>query len=339
MNIVDNPAEQNKSNRNRTQTAGEKTLQFFSQNSLLLIYFTMCVGLSIWVPYFFSWENFTGLTLSVSQIGLVSCAMMICLASRDFDLSVGSTVAFAGVMVSMMINYTNNIALSVFTTLLAGALIGAFNGWVVAYLRINALITTLATMQIVRGLSFITSGGRAVGISNENFFIFGSSSFLNIQAPVWVMIVVFICFGVILNHTIFGRNALAIGGNSEASLLAGIHVQKTRVYIFTILGLISAIAGVILASRITSGQPNAATGFELDVISACVLGGVSMAGGKANIIGVIVGVFILGTVQNAMNLLNIDAFYQYVVRGLILLIAVLMDQIKTSGWSFLSRKL
>jgi L-arabinose transport system permease protein len=136
---------------------------------------------------------------------------------------------------------------------------------------------------------------------------------------------------VLLNKTVYGRNTLAIGGNPEAARLAGVNVNMTRIVIFLIQGVIAALAGVILAARITSGQPNAAQGFELNVISACVLGGVSLLGGRASISGVLVGVLIMGTVQNAMNLLNIDAFYQYLVRGGILLAAVLVDQLKNRG--------
>jgi L-arabinose transport system permease protein len=148
---------------------------------------------------------------------------------------------------------------------------------------------------------------------------------------VWVAALCFVVFGVLLNKTIYGRNTLAIGGNPEAARLAGVNVNMTRIVIFLIQGVIAALAGVILAARITSGQPNAAQGFELNVISACVLGGVSLLGGRATISGVLVGVLIMGTVQNAMNLLNIDAFYQYLVRGAILLAAVLVDQLKNRG--------
>ena len=146
--------------------------------------------------------------------------------------------------------------------------------------------------------------------------------------PVWIAILCFILFAVLLNKTVYGRNTLAIGGNPEAARLAGVQVNATRITIFLIQGVIAALAGIILAARITSGQPNAAQGFELNVISACVLGGVSLMGGRATVSGVLVGVLIMGTVQNAMNLLNIDTFYQYLVRGGILLTAVLADQLK-----------
>ncbi len=308
-----------------------KWLRHLDEYSLILIFIALFVVLSFTVEYFFSWRNMIGLALSVSQIGMVACTMMFCLASRDFDLSIGSTVAFAGVLCAMVINQTGSVTLGILASLVGGGIIGFINGAVIAKLRINALITTLATMEMVRGLAYIASNGQAVGVSKESFFVLGNAEFLGIPSPVWITILCFIVFGIMLNKTVYGRNTLAVGGNPDASRLAGVNVDTTRIYIFLIQGVIAALAGVILASRITSGQPNAAQGFELNVISACVLGGVSLMGGRATMSGVIVGVLIMGTVQNAMNLLNIDAFYQYLVRGGILLAAVLIDQLKNRG--------
>jgi L-arabinose transport system permease protein len=305
--------------------------QQITEYSLIVIFVVMFVVMSLTVDHFFSIENMLGLALSVSQIGMVACTMMFCLASRDFDLSVGSTVAFAGVLCAMVLNATNNTFIAMAAAVAAGAAIGFVNGAVIAYLRINALITTLATMEIVRGFGFIVSHGQAVGVSSDTFIALGNLTFFGVSLPIWVTLVCFIVFGVMLNHTVYGRNTLAIGGNPEASRLAGINVERTRVWIFLIQGAVTALAGVILASRITSGQPNAAEGFELNVISACVLGGVSLLGGRATISGVVIGVLIMGTVENVMNLLNIDAFYQYLVRGAILLAAVLLDQLKNRG--------
>jgi L-arabinose transport system permease protein len=296
--------------------------------SLVLIFVVLFAVLSGTVPYFFSWDNIVSVALSVSQIGMVACTMMFCLASRDFDLSVGSTVAFAGVTCAMVANATGSVMLGVAASLVAGAAIGFINGAIIAKLKINALITTLAMMEIVRGLAFLVSKGQAIGVSNEAFYVLGTDMLFGLPIPVWITVACFIVFGVMLNKTAYGRNTLAIGGNPEAVRLAGVAVDRTRIVIFLIQGVIAAFAGVILASRITSGQPNAGEGFELDVISACVLGGVSLAGGRATISGVLVGVLIMGTVQNAMNLMNIDTFYQYVVRGAILLAAVLVDQLK-----------
>ncbi|KXV10303.1 L-arabinose transporter permease [Caballeronia megalochromosomata] len=309
----------------------QKWWQQITEYSLIVIFVVMFLTMSLTVDHFFSIENMLGLALSISQIGMVACTMMFCLASRDFDLSVGSTIAFAGVLCAMVLNATDNTAIAIVAAVAAGAVIGFVNGAVIAYLRINALITTLATMEIVRGLGFIVSHGQAVGVSSDTFIALGGLSMIGISLPIWVTLACFIVFGVLLNQTVYGRNTLAIGGNPEASRLAGINVERTRVWIFLIQGAVTALAGVILASRITSGQPNAAQGFELNVISACVLGGVSLLGGRATISGVVIGVLIMGTVENVMNLLNIDAFYQYLVRGAILLAAVLLDQLKNRG--------
>ena len=306
-----------------------KWAERIAEYSLVLVYAAMFGVLSLTVPHFFSVPNMLGLALSVSQVGMVACTMMLCLAARDFDLSVGSTIAFAGVLCATLLTLVDNTFLAVLGTVLCGAVIGAVNGTVIAYLRINALIATLATMLIVRGLGFIVSSGQAVGVANEHFILLGSMPLLGAPLPIWVTALCFAVFGVLLNQTVFGRNILAIGGNPEASRLAGINVERTRLLIFLIQGAVTALAGVILASRITSGQPNAAQGFELDVISACVLGGVSLMGGRATIVGVLIGVLIMGTVNNVMNLTNVDAFYQYVARGVILLTAVMFDQLKT----------
>ena len=309
----------------------QKWWQQITEYSLILIFAVMFITMSLTVDHFFSIENMLGLALSISQIGMVACTMMFCLASRDFDLSVGSIIAFAGVLCAMVLNATGSTFIAIVAAVVAGAAIGFVNGAVIAYLRINALITTLATMEIVRGLGFIVSHGQAVGVSSDTFIALGGLTFFGVSLPIWVTLVCFIVFGVMLNQTVYGRNTLAIGGNPEASRLAGINVERTRVYIFLIQGAVTALAGVILASRITSGQPNAAEGFELNVISACVLGGVSLLGGRATISGVVIGVLIMGTVENVMNLMNIDAFYQYLVRGAILLAAVLLDQLKNRG--------
>nr|WP_229482982.1 L-arabinose ABC transporter permease AraH [Massilia horti] len=299
--------------------------------SMPLAYAVLFGVLSATVENFFSPTNIIGLMLSVAQIGMVACTMMMCLASRDFDLSVGSMIAFSGVLGAIILERTDSVLLAFGGALGAGALIGAGNGFLIAYLRVNALIATLATMLMVRGLAFIVSHGQAVGIANDAFMSIGDARPAGVPLPVIVTGLCFIVFGVLLNHTIFGRNTLAIGGNPEAARLAGVRVERLRVWIFLLQGVVTSLAGLILASRITSGQPNSAQGFELDVISACVLGGVSLQGGKARIFGVLIGVLIMGTVENVMNLLDVDAFYQYLVRGVILLAAVLLDQLKTRG--------
>jgi L-arabinose transport system permease protein len=302
--------------------------KFFDKAGMLIVLAILFIGCAFGVENFFTLTNMKGLALAVSMTGMVSCTMLFCLAAGDFDLSIGSVVACAGVVAAVVMNRTESVTLGIVAGLGLGAAVGAFNGYVVAGLKINALITTLATMQIVRGLAFIISGFTAVGITQEKFFDLGNSSPFGIGTPVWITAACFIVFGFILNRTVFGRDTLAVGGNAEAAHLAGISVTRVKIAIFTMQGVMAAFAGIVLASRITSGQPNTSLGFELEVISACVLGGVSLTGGVGSMAFVIAGVLIMGIVQNAMNLLNIRSDYQYVSRGVILLAAVLFDRWK-----------
>jgi L-arabinose transport system permease protein len=320
--------------------------EFWRNSGMVVIFVVLFVCALVLVRNFANWNNMIGLGLSVVTIGLVSCTMMFCLAAGDFDLSVGSTVALAGVLSVIVTNNTNNAVLGVLAGVAVGAAVGLANGIVIAMVGINALITTLATMQIVRGAAYLVSDGKAVGARVEGFFTLGNSTLgellgvqtassetlmgrvLAIPTPILIVILFFVIFGVLLNKTTFGRNTLAIGGNKEASRLAGIPVARTKVLIFVLQGLVAGFAGVILASRFTSGQPKTSEGLELQVISACVLGGVSMAGGVASISGVLVGVLIMGTVQNVMNLREVQTFWQYVVSGAILLAAVMFDRLK-----------
>ena len=319
-----------------TSTSGSTSARtpladFLDRAGMLLVLVLLFAVCALFVENFLSWRNLQGLALAVTTIGMVACTMLFCLAAGDFDLSVGSVVACAGVLAAVVMTRTGSITLGVLAGLGLGAASGFTNGFVVARLGINALITTLATMQIVRGLGFIISDGKAVGIAQEGFFALGNSSLLDVPTPVWITVACFAGFGFVLNRTVFGRDTLAVGGNAEAAHLAGIPVARVKIVIFTLQGVMAAFAGIVLASRMTSGQPNASLGFELEVISACVLGGVSLTGGIGSMGFVIAGVLIMGIVQNAMNLLNVPTFYQYVARGLILLAAVLFDRWKRRG--------
>ncbi|MFN3607221.1 MAG: ABC transporter permease subunit, partial [Cypionkella sp.] len=241
------------------------------EQGLVVIFLLAFALVSVFVPNFLTERNMLGLLQSVVTVGIVACTMMFCLAARDFDLSVGSIVAFTGMAAVMASNATGSIVLGILAALVCGFGVGFINGVVIAKFRINALITTLATMQIVRGLALIASDGRAVGINDPAFFGIALTRFFGIPAPIWVLAGLFVLFGFVLNRTVFGKNTLAIGGNPEASRLAGVNVDRTRIMIFALQGLVCAVAGILLASRITSGQPNSAVGLELSVISACGL--------------------------------------------------------------------
>jgi L-arabinose transport system permease protein len=300
----------------------------FSQLGMLLILAVLFIGCSIFVDNFLSAQNLKGLLLAVSTVGMVSCTMLFCLASGNFDLSVGTIVPCAGVIAALITSKTGSYVMGLSAGLAVGTIVGLLNGVIVAICRINPLITTLAMMQIVKTATFKISEGKAIGVANSAFFALGQSSFLGIQTPIWLCFACFVFFGFLLDRTTFGRNTLAIGGNEEAARLAGIAVPRTKIIIFAMQGLIAAFAGIVLAGRMASGQPKSSEGFELEVIAACVLGGVSLTGGIGRISFVIAGVLIMGIVQNAMSLLNVESFWQYGVRGAILLAAVLFDRLK-----------
>ena len=303
--------------------------RLWDEAGMVVVVIALFIGCALFVPNFANVRNMAGLGLAVSMTGMVACTMLFCLASGDFDLSIGSVVACAGVLAAVLVNKTGSVFVGIAGGLAIGAAVGLVNGLVIAKLKINALITTLAMMQIVRGLAFIFSpGGVSVSVTDERFFILGNTRFLAIPTPVWITLVCFVVFGLLLQYTTFGRNTLAVGGNEEAARLAGIRVDRIKITIFTMQGAMAAFAGIVMASRMTSGQPNVGLGFELAVISACVLGGVSLTGGVGNMLFVISGVLIMGIVQNAMNLMNVPTFYQYVVSGAILLAAVILDRLK-----------
>jgi L-arabinose transport system permease protein len=302
--------------------------QVWETTGILVVFVAFVLILAATVENFATPINIRTILVSVSVVGMVACTMLFCLAGGDFDLSVGSTVALGGVIAALVVNKTGSVAYAVLIPVCVGAVVGLVNGFFIAKVGINALITTLATMQIVRGTAQLASDGSSIGVSNESFAALGQTFWLGLPTPVWLMIGCFVLFGVLLNKTLFGRNTLAVGGNSEAARLAGIAVAKTKIAVFTLQGMVAAFAGVVLASRVTSGQPTAGLGLELQVISACVLGGVSLTGGVGTITGVIVGVLIMGVLENAMGLLNIQAFWKLVISGSVLLLAVTLDRLK-----------
>jgi L-arabinose transport system permease protein len=293
------------------------------------------------VPGFGTSRNAADLLLQVSTVGMVASTMLFCLASGNFDLSVGTLIPCGGVLCALVLRETGNAPLAIATALAFGGFVGLVNGVVVAKFRINALITTLSTMMMVRGVAFVFAEGKSIGINSPAVLNLANLAFpvfrdpatgavlFQVSLPVWICFGLFAFFGFVLQRTAFGRNTLAIGGNEEAARLAGIAVDRVKITIFAVQGVVAALAGVLLSARMGIGDPKTAQGSELSIISACVLGGVSLAGGVGRMSHVVAGVFIMGIVENAMNLLGIDSFYQYIVRGAILLGAVLFDRFRT----------
>jgi len=307
---------------------------------MLLILAALLILCGIFVPGFASATNAMNLLLQVSTVGLVASTMLFCLASGNFDLSVGTLIPAGGVLCALILRHSDSLFLGVGGALFFGLLVGLANGVIVAKAKINPLITTLSTMMMVRGAAFVFADGKSIGVNNDHLlgianwafpvFYEGNTSrvLFQITTPVWLCFACFLGFGFILRRTIFGRSTLAVGGNEEAARLAGLPVDRVKIVIFAAQGIIAALAGVLLTARLGIGDPKVAQGSELSIIAACVLGGVSLSGGVGKMSFVVAGVFIMGIVENAMNLLSIDSFYQYIVRGAILLSAVLFDRFR-----------
>ncbi|HWA82431.1 MAG TPA: L-arabinose ABC transporter permease AraH [Fimbriimonadaceae bacterium] len=301
----------------------------WDKGGMLILLLVLFLYAALGVQNFLTQTNLIyALGLSVTTTGIVSCGMLFCLAAGDFDLSVGSVAAFAGVFVAIVLEKMGGSLLAIPVCLAACACIGLLNGFVIAVCGVNALIATLATMQIVRGLGYLLRDGKSVATTGDAFTKLGTGSFLGLPIPIWVFIACLVVFGFLLHTTIFGRSTLAVGGNREAARLSGIPTKRIKVMIFTLQALLAGLAGIVSTSQQQLGDPKGMVGLELRVISACVLGGVSLTGGIGSIYHVIVGVLIMGTVQNVMDLKSVPTFYQYLISGAILLAAVLLDRLK-----------
>lgn len=294
---------------------------------LLIVYALLVIALSLLSPYFFSVNNFLNILVAVSIIGIIAVAMTVVIVSGGIDLSVGSVVALTGTAVAQLSHKMPTPAAAL-VALLLGTLIGALNGVAVTRIGINPLIATLGTLSIARGLAFVFSGGLTQTIDDERFGFLGQGFVLGIPFPVIVMLLLFLLVAWVMRSTVFGRSLYAVGGNAQASRLAGLPVRQLQMTVYILSGFSAALGGIFLSSQLGAGAPQAASGIELSVIAAVILGGTSLSGGKGTIGGTLVGVLILGTLNNGLTLLNVSSYYQEVARGAVLLIAVGLDQFR-----------
>ena len=276
-------------------------------------------------------DNIFNILRQVSIVGIISVGMTLVMVAGGIDLSCGSVVGFAGVgSALLMVEYNWNPVAAAIMMCICGLGIGIANGFFIAQLRVPAFIATLGMMTSVRGIAYIITGGLPVFGFNQEFTQLGQGYLGVIPIPVLIMAAAFI-FGILfLNKTRAGRHVYGVGGNEEASRLSGVNVKKIKFMVFALAGFMSALAGVVLLARVNSGQPNAGTGYEMDVITAVVLGGVSMSGGQGKIHMVIVGVLIMGILTNGMTMLSVNEYVQQFIRGMVLIAAVAFDSfIKT----------
>lgn len=300
-------------------------VRYAGQLAFLLILFAV---LSLASPTFRTTNNLVNVARQVSVNMIVACAMTMVLIIGGIDLSVGSVMAMAG-MVSAYLSFAGMpFALCMAAGLAAGAAAGFLNGVILANADLPPFIVTYAVQSVLRGMVYVITGAATIRLTSEAYLNFGGGSLGPIPLPVIYMVVVIILSVLLLSHSRLGRHMYAIGGNPKAARFAGINTKRIKILIYTLSGICAAMAGLVLTSRNSSMQPAVATGAEMDAIAAVVLGGTSMAGGRGAISGTILGAFIIGFINNGLNMLRMDSFYQYIAKGVVILIAVYMDYIK-----------
>jgi ribose transport system permease protein len=272
-------------------------------------------------------QNFLDILLAVAVIGIISLGMTMVIVSGGLDLSVGAVVALTGIVIALAQSAVG-LNGAVLLGLMVGVVFGLINGFAITWVGINPLITTLATLSLARGLAFVFSGGLTQPVLDEAFGFWGRGFVLGIPVPVIILMVLLVMAHIVFRYAKFGRALYAIGGNPQASRLAGIRVKRTQRLVYLVCGIGAAIGGILLTSELGAGAPQAATGIEMSVIAAVILGGASLSGGKGAIPGTFLGVMFMGTLNNGLVLLNVSAYYQEIARGLVLLLAVAFDQLR-----------
>lgn len=301
----------------------EKIIPFIGLILLIIV-------VSILNPSFLDLSNLLNLLRQISINGLIAFGMTFIILTGGIDLSVGSILALSSAFIALMITSGVDPIIALIIGVLIGFVLGAVNGLLVTKGNMAPFIATLATMTIFRGLTLVITDGNPITNLGDSYLfqLFGKGYFIGIPVPAVTMIIVFVILLIILQKTTFGRHTYAIGGNEIAAKISGIKVNKIKILIYGISGLMSALAGGILTSRLNSAQPTAGTSYELDAIAAVVLGGTSLTGGKGRIVGTLIGVLIIGVLNNGLNLLGVSSFYQQVVKGVVILIAVLINRKK-----------
>lgn len=301
--------------------------RFASRNGALIGLIVLCIILSLATPAFLTGSNIINVGIQAATVAILAFGQTFVIVAAGIDLSVGAVAAIS----SMFIAYSSavmglNPVLSIVLGLVTGALFGFLSGVANAFLKLPSFIATLAMMSVARGLTLVISDGRPIATSPVvNFF---GSTVLGIPMPIVMMIIMGVIAAVILNFTTIGRSMYAVGGNMEASRLSGIRIHKTQIMVFVLSGIFSAVAGLVIAGRLYSAQPQAATGYEMDAIASVVIGGASLSGGKGKISGTFVGAILLAVIRNGLNILNVSSFWQQVVIGLVIAFAVSFDTLR-----------
>lgn len=302
--------------------------QLRSNFGIIIVFILIFAAMSLLSDTFLTTYNLLNVARQITIVAILGIGMTFVILSGEIDLSVGSLVALIGVLITGFMVSGLPMPIAIIIGLIMGIGLGFINGFVTTFGRIPSFIVTLGMMTIARGLSLVYTDGYPISDLPESFSFIGRGYIGPIPTPVVIMAICFIVGYIVLKYTRFGRNVYALGGNEEAARLSGIKTKKTKVLVFVISGLTAAIAGIILASRLNSGQPSAGTSMELDAIAAVVIGGTSFSGGKGSIVGTLIGALIIGVISNGLNLLGVSSYWQMITLGLIIVSAVWIDQLR-----------
>jgi ribose/xylose/arabinose/galactoside ABC-type transport system permease subunit len=305
------------------QTLSAKNI--FSKYGVGIALVVIVIALTFASSNFLTIENIVNVLRQVSINGILAIGMTFVIITGGIDLSVGSLVAFSGVIAASFVRGGYSIWIAILLALFASLVLGFISGFFIAERRIAPFIATLAMVTIARGLTYVYSDGKPISGFSQAYLNIGKGDFLFIPIPVWIFALVFIICYVVLYHTSLGRYVYAVGGNEHAALVSGINVKKVKIFVYSICGLLSGLAAVVLSARVSAGLPQAGSGYELDAIAAVVIGGTSLSGGRGRLWGTIIGVLMIGVINNGMDLLNVSSYYQQIVKGCIILGAVLLD--------------
>ena len=303
---------------------------FFNQARMFLVLIFLVLLFALLSPYFMKITNLYAIGLTISVIGIVCIGQSLILLTGAFDLSVGGIAGLSGMVVALLTKQHGNYWAWFFLGLAVGTGIGLINGLLITKMKINALITTLSMMTILAGAVWLSSGGFAIGVNEASFRLLGTTRVASVPLPIIILVLLYAVFYVILRFTVFGRYVYSIGGNAEAARLSGINVDRMRILVYTLSGLLAGFGGIVLASRLGSAQVDAGSQYPINSIAACVLGGISIAGGEGVIWGSLIGVAIVGVLQSGLIMVGMPSYYQWIATGIVLLAAVYLDQLRKS---------
>ncbi|NRF96163.1 ribose ABC transporter permease [Paenibacillus frigoriresistens] len=299
----------------------------YQKYGLLFALVLLCCLFSILSPVFLTQQNILNVLNQTSINAILAIGVTFVILIGGIDLGLGSYVALTGCVAALFAQGGNYpVFIPILAGIGAGLLIGLINGVVITRGRLASFIVTLGMMTIARGISLVVSGGRPISNLSDSFNYIGGGVLFHIPLPILIVIVIFIATYILLSKTTHGRYIYAVGGNDEAARTSGIHINRVKLAAFTLCGGLAGLAGVIQASRITTGQPNIGVGYELDAIAAVVIGGTSLTGGIGRVSGTIIGVMIIGVINNGLDLMNVSSYYQQIIKGLIIICALLLDR-------------